>query len=57
MFLIFLIIAAIVVVGAFAIVSAAAAKPISPWLSHIDAVPRADLGLSRPDARSPHEFR
>jgi hypothetical protein len=53
----FLIIAAIVVVGAFAIVATATAMPISPWRSLIDAEPRADLGLSRPDARSPHEIR
>ena len=49
----YLIIAAIVVVGAFAIVGAASAMPISPWLSHVDAAPRADLGLSQPVAKAP----
>lgn len=53
----YLIIAAIVVVGAFAIVAAATAKPISPWLSHLDAAPRADLELYRPVAKAPREFR
>lgn len=51
----YIIISAMVVVGAFAIVGAATALPISPWLSHIDAAPRADLGLqqvkSLPDIR------
>jgi hypothetical protein len=53
----FLIIAAIVVIGAFAIVATASAMPISPWQSHINAASRVDLDLSRPDAKSPHEFR
>jgi hypothetical protein len=53
----FLIIAAIVVIGAFAIVATASAMPISPWRSHVDAASRGDLGLSRPDATSPHKFR
>ncbi len=52
----YLIIAAIVVVGAFAIVATASAMPISPWRSHIDAAPRADLGLSRPVAKTPREI-
>ena len=53
----YLIIAAIVVVGAFAIVATATAMPISPWRSLIDAAPHADLGLSRPDAKTLHESR
>lgn len=52
----FLIIAAIVVVGAFAIVATASAMPISPWRSLIDAEPHSDLGLSQPVAKTPREI-
>jgi hypothetical protein len=48
----YLIIAAIVVAGAFAIVAAAAAMPISPWLSHVGALPHAEFAVLRPGMKA-----
>jgi hypothetical protein len=53
----YLMITLVLIAGAFAIAGTATAVPVSPWLSHIDAAPRVDLGLLRPHAKTPREAR
>jgi hypothetical protein len=53
----YLIVSACLIAGAFAIVAAATAVPVSPWLSHIGAAPAVDTGLLHPKAVIPPSSR